>query len=108
MKNYVQEGDTLELTAPYDRTSGQGALIGSIFGVAVVDVLSGAKANFQVKGVFDITKAAGAVTEGAKMYWDNTARNVTTVSAGNTLIGCATQAQAGGDATCRIRLGNVA
>jgi predicted RecA/RadA family phage recombinase len=108
MKNMIQQGDTLELAAPYDRTSGQGALIGSIFGVAQVDVLSGVRASFAVAGVFDLTKASGAVTEGAKLYWDNTAKNVTTTSTSNTLIGCATQAAASGDATARVRLGIVA
>lgn len=108
MKNRVQDGNVLELAAPYDRTAGQGALIGSIFGVATVDVLSGVNANFEIRGVFDLTKATGAVTAGAKMYWDDTAKNVTTTSTSNTLIGVATRAQLSGDATCRIRLGIVA
>lgn len=109
MKNYVQPGDTLELTAPYQRNSGEGALIGTLFGVATVTVANGAKANFATKGVFDITKlTADVVTEGAKMYWDNTNRRLTTTSAGNTLVGVATQAQSGTDTTCRTRLGIVA
>jgi len=108
MKNKVQEGDILELTAPYARSAGEGALVGSLFGVAIADVANGAKGSFYTKGVFDLTKASGSVTEGAKMYWDNTNKVVTTTSTSNTLIGCATQAQASGDATCRIRLGIVA
>lgn len=104
MTNYVQEGKTLDFVAPYDRSSGQGALVGSMFGVACVDVLSGATASFATEGVFDITKASGAVTQGAKMYWDNTAKNATTTSTSNTFIGYATQAQLTGDVTCRIKL----
>ena len=34
MKNFVQPGANLTLAAPYDRTSGQGALIGSASGKA--------------------------------------------------------------------------
>jgi predicted RecA/RadA family phage recombinase len=108
MKNFVQEGDVITLTAPYTRTSGQGALVGSCFGIATVDVTSGSAASFATKGVFDITKATGAITQGAKVYWDDTAKNITTTSASNTLVGVATQAQASGDATCRVRLGIVA
>ena len=52
MKNKIQNGDVLSLAAPYDRTSGQGALIGSIFGVSVTDVLSGATGQFAVESVF--------------------------------------------------------
>lgn len=108
MKNYIQPGHSLELTAPYAVASGAGAMIGSIFGVAKVTLAIGVRGNFQVSGVCDIAKASGAVTEGAKMYWDATAKLVTTVPTSNTLIGCATQAQQSADATCRIRLGIVA
>jgi predicted RecA/RadA family phage recombinase len=108
MKNMIQPGEILVLTAPYDRSSGQGALIGSIFGIAQVDVLSGSDAAFAVEGVFDISKASGAVTQGVKLYWDNTAKNVTTTSTSNTLIGVATAAAASGDSTARVRLGIVA
>jgi predicted RecA/RadA family phage recombinase len=108
MKNFVQEGDVVTMAAPYQVSSGQGALVGAMFGIATVDLANGASGSFALKGVFDIVKAAGAVTAGAKMYWDNTAKNVTTTSSANTLIGVATQAQLSGDATCRIRLGIVA
>ena len=37
MKNYVQPGNTITLTAPYAVTSGDGFLVGSIFGVAAGD-----------------------------------------------------------------------
>ena len=55
MKNFIQHGKTVTLTAPYDRESGQGALVGSIFGVAAGDVLSGADGEFVLEGVFDLT-----------------------------------------------------
>jgi predicted RecA/RadA family phage recombinase len=108
MKNYVEKGCSLVLPAPYDRTAGQGALIGSLFGVAAVDVLSGVSASFQTRGVFDMSKATGAMAVGVKVYWDDTAKNVTTTSTSNTLIGVTTQAAASGDATARVRLGIVA
>ncbi len=107
MRNYVQPGKTLTLTAPYALTSGQGALVGSIFGVAKTDLASGASGEFQTEDVIDLTKAgATAVTAGALVYWDNAARNVTTNAAAgaNKLIGAATQAAAAGDATVRVKL----
>lgn len=97
MKNFVQKGDNLTLAAPYDRLSGQGALIGSIFGVASVDVLSGVEAAFVRTGVFTLAKPGSqAWTVGAKVYWDNTAKNVTTTSTSNTLIGVAVAAVGAG------------
>ena len=104
MKNFVQDGDVVTLTAPYAVASGGGALVGSLFGVATNTVANAAQGEFAIDGVFDLAKAAGAVTQGAKMYWDNTNKVVTTTASGNTLIGAAIAAAASGDATARVRL----
>lgn len=105
MKNYIQEGDTITLAAPYDRLSGQGALVGSIFGVASVDVLSGASAEFAVEGVFDLAKtSAQAWTAGSIIYWDNAAKQCTTAVSTNKLIGVATEDAANPSAVGRVRL----
>lgn len=66
MKNYVQHGERLDLAAPYAVTSGQGALIGATFGVAVTDLANGATGAFTVVGAFTLTKATGASTGGAQ------------------------------------------
>jgi predicted RecA/RadA family phage recombinase len=39
--NFKQMGEVLDLAAPYDRTSGQGAQVGQIFGVAARAVSHG-------------------------------------------------------------------
>ena len=105
MKNFVQMGATLALAAPYDRLSGQGMLVGSIFGVASYDALSGAVVEAQVVGVFDLAKtSAQAWTVGAKVYWDDTNKVCTSVSTSNTLIGVAVAAAANPSATGRVRL----
>ena len=109
MKNFVQQGDNIDgLIAPRNLASGEGSLVGSLFSVASNATLSGATFVGVTRGVFDLPKATGAITQGAKVYWDNTAFNVTTTAGGNTLIGVATQAAASGDATARVKLGIVA
>ena len=108
MKNFIQPGDNLDLVAPRALASGAGFLVGSIFGVASADAASGSSVVSVVRGVFDLPKAAVAVTQGAKLYWDNTAFNVTTSIGTNVLIGVATQAAATADATARVKLGIVA
>jgi predicted RecA/RadA family phage recombinase len=105
MKNFVQRGENVTLTAPRTLSSGAGFLVGSLFAVASADAANGAQVVGVTQGVFDLPKATGAVTAGAKLYWDNTNFNVTTSSSGNTLIGVATQAALSGDATARVRLG---
>lgn len=104
MKNFVQPGNIVTLIAPYTVSSGGGALVGAIFGVAVDDVASAVEGEFALEGVFDIAKATGAVTQGQKMYWDNAAKVVTTTATSNAQVGHATQAAGSGDATARVRL----
>ena len=107
MKNYVQPGNTLTLTAPYAVTSGGGLLVGAIFGVAAGDVASGATVEAALTGVFDLTKIGSqAWTVGAKVYWDDTNKRCTTVATDNTLVGVAVEAVAGGasDTIGRVRL----
>ena len=90
MRNYIQPGHAITLAAPYDVVSGAGLLVGSIVGVAAHDALSGAEVETQLTGVIDLTKVASqAWTAGAKIYWDNTAKRVTNVASGNTLVGVA-------------------
>ena len=111
MKNYVDSGDTVTVTAPAAVASGEGILIGSMFGVAQNAAESGASLVIVTKGVFDLTKVGSqAWTVGVKVYWDAGNKRCTTVATSNTLIGVATEAVgSGADATTgRVRLGNVA
>lgn len=104
MKNFKQPGETLTLVAPYNRSAGQGALVGGIFGVAVTDVTSGDEAAFDVEGVFSLPKATGAVSQGDPIYWNDTTKVVSTVDSVGPLIGSATADALSGDATCDVRL----
>ena len=103
-RNYVQPGDTLTLTAPRTLASGDGFMVGGIFAVALAAAAIGKPVEARRVGVWDLTKAAGAAwTAGQKLYWDNTAFNVTTTANAN-LIGAATQAAASAAVTGRVLL----
>lgn len=107
MKNYIQPGNTITLTAPYDVNSGDGLLVGSIFGVATGAALSGATIEAALVGVFDLTKVGSqAWSPGDKIYWDNAAKQTTKTTSGNTLIGTATDAvgNGAGETIGRVRL----
>lgn len=104
MKNFVQKGENLTLTAPRALASGAGFLAGAIFAVASADAANGAPVVGVTEGVFDLPKATGAVTPGAKAYWDNTAFVLTTNASGTVLVGAFTQAAASADATARVKL----
>ena len=91
MKNFQQPGETISVLAPRDVTSGAGVLVGTLFGVAATDALTGAAVEITRRGVFTgVPKtSAQAWTVGAKIYWNNTAFVFTTASSGNTLVGAA-------------------
>jgi predicted RecA/RadA family phage recombinase len=107
MKTYIQPGHAIALAAPYAVGSGDGLLVGAIFGVASHDAASGAEVETQLTGILDLAKTASqAWTAGAKVYWDNSAKRVTNVASGNTLVGVAVLAVGGGadDGIGRVRL----
>jgi len=105
MKNYTQAGERLTLSAPYDVVAGAGLLVGSIFGVAITDALSGASVEAAVEGVYTMAKvSAQAWTVGALIYWDNTAKNCTTTVGTNKLIGVAAAVAANPSSTGSVRL----
>ena len=103
-KNFIHEGDVLNYTAGANIASGQFVLIGAIGGVAIGAIANGATGAVRVKGVFSVPKASGAVTQGAKLYWDATNSVLTTTASGNTIVGVAAAAAQSGDATAQILL----
>ncbi|MFE3837914.1 DUF2190 family protein [Pseudogemmobacter sonorensis] len=110
MKNYVQPGNTVTFTASGTVTSGQPVTMGSLFGVAVTDATNGQSFEATLAGVFDLPKATGAVTAGAKVYFDASEGKVTTDDdeGANALIGAAIEGAASDAITARVRLNGVA
>lgn len=104
MLNYLGEGDTLVLTAPYAVASGAGALIGNTFGVAKIAIASGVKGPFLVEGKVSLPKDANAAGEGVFAYWDNTAKVVTATAGSNPKIGVFISARLAGDTSAPVRL----
>lgn len=103
--NFVQEGKTLNYTASgADISSGDFVLIGALGGVAKTNIADGKTGAVHVSGVYSVPKASGAVTQGAKLYWNSTNSNLTTTATGNTFVGVAAEAAASGDANVKILL----
>jgi predicted RecA/RadA family phage recombinase len=112
MRNYIQPGDVLTLTAPVGGVvSGNGYKIGQLFVVAAADAEAAEEFEGQASGVFDLPKTTGAAwTEGALLYWDNSGHKVTVTATSNLLIGSASRK--GGElsaaAVGRVRLNGIA
>lgn len=100
MRNYKQDGVALDLVAPTGGVvSGNVYKIGSLIVVAAADAAQGATFVGYRLGVYTLPKATGAWTQGALLYWDDTAKNVTTTATSNSKIGVASAAALSGDTT---------
>jgi predicted RecA/RadA family phage recombinase len=110
MKNFIQRGDMITVTAPTGGvTSGQGVLVGNLFGVAATTAAEGESVEAATVGVYELPKLASAViAAGARVAWDDTAKQVVLPGAGMVPIGIATLAAGNGNATVRVRLDGIA
>ena len=105
MKNYIQNGVNITLPAPEAVISGQGVVVGSIFGIAAGDAASGADVDLVTEGVFELPKVgANAFALGAKVYFDDATNLATSTVGSNTYIGVAVAAAIAGAATVKVRL----
>lgn len=105
MKNFLQEGDTLSLLAPYAVSSGAGFQVGAIFAVAAFDAANGAPVEGETEGVFTLTKtAAQAWAVGTRIYWDPANKRCDTDGTVGMLIGVSTAVAANPSVVGAVRL----
>lgn len=110
MRNYVGSGDRVTLTAPAGGVlTGVGYVIGTIFCVAVDSQPVGRPFSGVRNGIVSLPKpTATAITEGQRLWWDNTAKRVETSSlAGRFLIGAAGAAAAANATTVEVCLDGI-
>lgn len=105
MKNFIHPGETLTVTAPSAVASGDGVLVGTLFGIACNAAASGDPVEIKNEGVFDITAlSTDVIAQGAKAYWDNTNKRITGTAGSNVLVGALEVAKASGATTARVYL----
>lgn len=111
MKILVQPGRTITVTAPSNVESGDGLLIGSLFGVCAGDADTGESLDLVTEGVFDLAKSAASVfSVGAFAYWNPADREChsnadeDSNSGGTVRIGVVVAAAGAGATTVRVRL----
>lgn len=106
MKNFIENGDTMNVVAPAGGyTSGDPVVVGDTVGIAVKDAAEGETVALALTGVFQLPKkAAQAISQGVKVYWDATNKEVTTTATANTLMGRAHAAELAAATTINVRL----
>jgi predicted RecA/RadA family phage recombinase len=109
MKTYIAPGKSITVTAPAGGVlSGQGVLIGTLFGIAQVDAVAGADVEILTEGVVEIGKTSALqIDVGDRVFWDATNKVVNKTAAAQVCVGVAVSAAANPSSTVRIRLGAV-
>ena len=108
MRNFIQPGDTITLKAPSNIASGEGILLGAIFGIACNDAYENNEVEVKLDGVFHLNKI---VTEGwnvgGLVYW-NESKKLATSEQNNNLIGVAIEASLNPSTIGTVRLNGFA
>lgn len=107
MNGFIQEGEVVTVTAPYDVASGVGCKVGLIVGMTTGAAKAGEQVNLKRRGIFGPkAKATGGawVAFTTKIYWDDAAKAFTHTAASNTLVGVPAVDAASGDATGSVLL----
>lgn len=105
MRNYVQPGKTLTLTAPSGGVIGGNFYkIGSFFGVAAQSAAEGVQFDLETGEVYDLPKTAAEAWAEGDVIYATSGGIMTTVSSGNTKVGAAASAAANPSGVGRVRL----
>ncbi|KAA1052958.1 DUF2190 family protein [Azospirillum argentinense] len=110
MKNFIQSGNLIEVTAPAGGvTSGDGTVIGSLFGIAGSSAVEGTSVTIATKGVFELPKLSTAIlATGGKVSWDADNSRCDAPGTGKYPIGVAVEAAGNGTSTVKVRLDGTA
>lgn len=110
MKNFIQTGHMITVPAPTGGVaSGQGVIVGALFGIAATTATEGSDVEIATTGVYDLPKAPATVFAlGDRVAWDDTAKVIAPPATGLYPVGVAVTAAGNGAVTLRVRLDGVA
>ena len=104
MKNFVQPGDVITVTAPATVASGDIVVVGKLAGVAATDAASGDPVEIKTSGVFDVAKTSAQNWAVGVAIYATSAGLATTTASENVAIGHAVAIAANPSAVGRVRL----
>jgi predicted RecA/RadA family phage recombinase len=102
MADYVQEGRLIDHTPSSAVAAGAVVVLNDLVCVAPHAIAANALGKVDVGGSWSMPKATGAIGQGALVYWDATAGNITTTATNNKRAGKAAKAAVSGDASVQV------
>ena len=76
LARFVQDGLAINYRPAEAVAAGDVVVLGNLVGIARLDIAADTLGSLATVGVFEIDKAAEAVTVGAVLYWNATAKKV--------------------------------
>lgn len=105
MRNYLGQGDAINVTLGGTYATGAGIVVGDRAGVVSNAGVSGDVVPVALEGLYSLTKNAEAISQGTKVYWDNGNSRVTATVGSNKPIGWAAETTASTVTTTSVKLG---
>lgn len=103
-KNYVESGNTMDVTLSVEVKSGDPIIVGNQVVIALVDGASGENITAKTVGVWSLPKVAGEIVQGAQVYLDTDGK-ITTTATDNVLAGYANELAGASDGIANICIG---
>lgn len=108
MASYVSEDCAVQYTTTPAVAAGDVVVMADLIGVANRPIAAGGTGSVDIDGIHSMPKAAAAsgkaISQGAIVYWDATAGNITTTATDNKRAGKAAAAALTTDTTVRVIL----
>ena len=111
---YLYRGDMIDYVPEADVAAGEIVIVNDLLGIAKLDIKAGTLGALSLSGVYEVTKATGAVTSiafGKNAYWTGTVATTAADDGAETnpvayrFLGKVVHAAAENDTTVRVRLG---
>lgn len=89
-KNFIQNGEAIHVVAKTEMKSGSLVHLGEISAVVITDIPQGETGAASVIGVWEFpAKSADNITQGMRVYWDESEKAITATKGTNKAVGIA-------------------
>lgn len=108
MKNFIARGKVVTVVAAAEIAAGDFLKVGNggLVGIAANSADIGEETEVSLTGVFEMPKAAIAISQGDKLYYVDADKNLSKTATGNTFAGYAYADAAAGEPTVKLLLAN--
>lgn len=105
MKNFICEGNRMQVILSSPVQSGDVVIVGDVATVSQDTGKIDDTVVVYTKGVFELPKGPGALSQGAKVYWDEVLKQATTTSGTNKVLGYVYYPASSANTVVQVKIG---